>query len=197
MRAASWSTPLGLLEVRQPSDVEVREAASLLAEFYNDPHNAALLTNTIRFAPEDVEQFFADARADGGTPLFLYRDGQVVGDGDFRNIAGNAAELALLIGPRPLQGIGLGRRFATLALAVGFEALPIERVYVVIRPENGASLRMFAALGFVRDDAPAARAYAEEDDDVCLSVGKEEFLSREAASLLEIRRGHDVERDPA
>jgi RimJ/RimL family protein N-acetyltransferase len=187
--AARWSTPLGVLRIAEPTDTEVRAAAGLLADFYNDPHNAALLTNTIRFEPEDVVQFVADARAEGTRPIFLYRDDALVGDGDFRNIARNAAEVAILVGPRRLQGQGLGRRFVTLALALGFERLPIERVYAVIRPENAGSLRMFGHLGFAQDDTAVARSFAEEDDDVCVSLGRSDFATRAAVALGEIHRG--------
>jgi len=59
----------------------VKHAAARLADFYNDPHNAALLTNTIRFTPDDVVQLFADARAEGTRPLLYHRGGELVGTG--------------------------------------------------------------------------------------------------------------------
>jgi hypothetical protein len=46
---------------------------------------------------------------------------------------------------------------------------------------------MFGALGFTKDDSPMARSFAEEDDDVCLSLGKTEFLAGAKEALAEIR----------
>jgi RimJ/RimL family protein N-acetyltransferase len=184
---ATWSTPQGLLTAIEPGPAEVKHAAARLADFYNDPHNAALLTNTIRFTPDDVVQLFADARAEGTRPLLYHRGGELVGDGDLRNITGTDAEIAVLLGPRALQGLGLGRRFATMTLALAYEAMGLLRVHAMIRPENVGSLRMFGALGFTKDDSPMARSFAEEDDDVCLSLGKTEFLAGAKEALAEIR----------
>jgi RimJ/RimL family protein N-acetyltransferase len=186
---ARWLTPQGALLVVEPTDAEMRQVSTALAGFYNDPHNAALLTNTVRFTPRDVVDFLRDARAAFGRPFFLYWDGELVGDGDFRNIDGTSAELALLVGPRSLQGRGLGRRFATIAMALAFLCLGLEQVYVVIRPENAASLRMFGALGFGKDAGPQARAFAEEEDEVCMSLTKAHFLDLARVPLGEIQMG--------
>ena len=185
---ARWATPKGALEVWEPSLADANAVADRLAAFYNEPHNAALLTNTIVFTPQDVVQFLTDARSDGGLPLLLARDGELVGDCDLRNIERGVAELALLIGPRALQGKGLGVLFAVMVLAIGFDALGLSQVCVVIRPQNEASLRMFGKVGFVRDEGKAARAYAEEDDDVCLSIKRDDFFSRHARGIGEIER---------
>jgi RimJ/RimL family protein N-acetyltransferase len=185
--AAEWSTKLGTLRIEEPSRATLLAASPDLAVYYNDPENAALLGNSVVFSASEVLQFWADAAAEGGRPFLLWRDGVLVGDGDYRNVSGGAAELALLIGPRSAQGVGLGGHFVLMLLALGFEALRLEEVYVAIRPTNVGSLRLFERTGFVRDDGPAARFYAEEEDDVCLRLGKPEFGVRHAASLREIQ----------
>jgi RimJ/RimL family protein N-acetyltransferase len=183
---ARWATPIGRLRIAEPDADSLALAAGALARFYNEPRNAALLSNTLVFSPADVLQYWADAADDGSRAFLLSCDGELVGDADFRNVGGGAAELAILIGPPGLQGRGLGGRFLLMLLALGAEALRLDRIYVAIRPENEASLRLFARAGFTRDDTPTARAYAEEDDDVCLVLLRDELRSRHAALLSEI-----------
>jgi len=173
---ARWATAHGELSIVEPRPRELRKASRALADFYNDPHNAALLCNTIIFSPDDVSDFWRDAANDGGRGFLLACDGTLVGDADFRKIGGGAAELALLIGSRERQGRGLGRSFTSMLLVVGFTALGLEHVYVAIRPQNAASLRLFERAGFTRDEGTLARAFAEEDDDVCMSLSKGVFL---------------------
>jgi RimJ/RimL family protein N-acetyltransferase len=163
-------------------------AAAELAGFYNDPHNAALLSNTVQLSADDVVQLWREAADDGARAFLLWRGGTLVGDCDFRHVAEGAAEVAILIGPTHLQGMGLGRRFAVMQLALGFDELGLERAYVAIRPFNAASLRLFGGIGFVRDDTPAGRAYAEDEDDVCMVLDRGTFVARHADALAEIER---------
>ncbi len=159
--------------MHEPSKDELAAASALLAAFYNDPHNAALMSNTVRFTAPEVVQLWRDAARDGARLFLLSVDGVVVGDADFRHVDGRSAELAILIGPRERQGQGLGARFVALLLRLGFADLGLDRVHVAIRPGNSASLRLFARAGFLRDDSPEGRAYAEEDDDVCMVLRRE------------------------
>ncbi len=121
-----------------------------------------------------------------GGRSWLSVDGAVVGDCDFRHIEQGDAEFAILVGPRAAQGHGLGTRFATLALAVAFGPLALRRVYASIRPENAGSLRMFAKVGYRVDASPSARRFAEEADDVCMSIDAATFGSTHAARATEI-----------
>ncbi len=180
---ARWPSPLGLLRIAEPTPRELDEASRELSPFYNDPKNAALLGNTVRFTPAEVVQLWRDARKNGDRPFLFYRDDALVGDGDFRQRDGDAAEMAILIGPHSQQGLGLGRRFALMLLLVAFERLGLSRVYVAIRPENSGSIRLFERTGFVRDETPAGRAFAEADDDVCMVLPKGVLFARHADAL--------------
>ncbi len=173
--SARRASRLGLLEVREPLGGELASAASVLADFYNDPYNSALICNTIHFAPSDVVDVWREMEAEPARAVLLFRDGVLVGDAAFRHLGAGVAEVGVLIGPRALQGQGLGRRFLLMVLALGFEELALERLYAAIRPENEPSLRLFARVGFVRDDTEAARAYSESPDEVCMRLDAASF----------------------
>jgi len=178
MTAGRWQAQAeGALRVSEPTAADVAAVAPRLAAFYNEPHNKRLLANTVDLTAADVAEFHAQVRADGGRTLLLWRDDQLMGDADFRHVDPGAgtAEFAILIGDRGAQGQGLGTRFATMAHALAFAALPLARVYVSIVAGNEASLRLFHKLGYERDDSPAARAGADEASDVTLSVAPAAF----------------------
>jgi RimJ/RimL family protein N-acetyltransferase len=170
-----WITDVGRLELVEPTEKEVHEHAPALADFYNEPSNRALLTNTQEFTAVDVVEQFAEMRAHGGRPFLLKVEGGVVGDCDFRNVEGRAAEYAIMIGPRGSQAKGLGTRFSVMLLALAFERLGLDHVYASVRPNNVGSLRMLEKAGYVLDTSPAARRYAEEPDDVCVSIDAATF----------------------
>jgi hypothetical protein len=50
-----------------------------------------------------------------------------------------------------------------------------------------ASRRVFEKLGYRVDDSPAARAYADEPDDITLVVERAAFEAHHAAALAQIR----------
>jgi RimJ/RimL family protein N-acetyltransferase len=93
------------------------------------------------------------------------------------------------VGPREAQGIGLGARFLAMLLTLGFGELALERVFVAIRPQNASSLRLFERAGFLRDESPTGRSYAEEDDDVCMTIARADFRARHAETIVEIEVG--------
>ena len=71
-----------------------------------------------------------------------------------------------------------------LRLAVmlhAFRVLDLAQIYASILPANTVSLRLFARLGYLPDDSPVARAFADEPDDVALAVTRARFESTAAA----------------
>ena len=183
-----WREDEPALRIGEPSADEVKAVASRLAAFYNEPHNKRLLANTVDLTPEDVAAFHAQVRAAGGRTLLLWRGDQLMGDADFRHVdlRAGTAEFAILIGERAAQGQGLGTRFATLAHALAFAALPLARLYVSIVAGNVGSLRLFEKLGYRPDDSPAARACADDPTDVTLSVTPAVFRAARAQDLAAI-----------
>jgi ribosomal-protein-alanine N-acetyltransferase len=175
-----WNAADGQLCAREPSLAEVDAAAGQLAAWYNEEHNRAMMSNTVEMDTADVREHFATVGQEGGRTFLLYFDGRLLGDADLRHVDPEArtAEFAILIGERSVQGRGFGTRFALILHALAFEKLGLDRIYVSIIPANSGSLRLFEKLGYQRDDSPAARAYIDEDDDVTMSFGRDEFLRR-------------------
>jgi RimJ/RimL family protein N-acetyltransferase len=176
-----------VLAAIEPTPDEVSAAAEELASAYNEPHNRAMIANTTDFTPDDVAEHFATMRAEGARPFLLHRDGVLMGDADLRHVARGRAEFALLIASRASQGKGLGTRFALMLHAFAFRALAIERMYVTIVPENVASLRVFAKLGYTEDASDEARAFTDDARDVSMSLTHREFERAYGETLRAVR----------
>jgi RimJ/RimL family protein N-acetyltransferase len=182
-----WSGAHGVLVAVEPTLEEVRARARELRVAYNDPHNSRMMANTIDFSEEDVVANFEQMAEEGARQFFLYEGASFAGDADIRNIAGGAAELAILIAARSTQGKGLGTRFATLLHVFAFRGLVLERLYVTILPENAASRRLFEKVGYTIDTSPEARAYADDRRDVSMSITRSDFERAHPAAMAEVR----------
>jgi RimJ/RimL family protein N-acetyltransferase len=182
-----WPTPAGTLAAEEPTCEEIARRAREIADAYNDPHNSAMMANTIRFTEADVVANYEAMAAEGARQFFLYDGASFAGDADLRNIGDGAAELAILIAARESQGKGMGTRFAALLHVVAFRELRVERVYVTILPENAASRRMFEKIGHTTDDSARARAFADDPRDVSLSIGRADFERTNPAASREVK----------
>lgn len=158
--------------------LETRDAApyaETLAAAYNHPMNAPLLGNTETMTAADVVEHFAEI----AHPFVLLRDGALAGDGDLRNVRGDACEFAFLICDPDAQGRGLGTRFAQMVHVAAF-ALGLEQIFASIVPANVASRRVFDKLGYaVVDD----RAWADEPDDIVMAIDRATFARVNAAAI--------------
>jgi RimJ/RimL family protein N-acetyltransferase len=119
----------------------------------------------------------------------LFRDGTLAGDADLRGVAtgAGAAEFAFMIAAPSEQGRGLGTKFAVMVHAFAFARLGVHRMYVSIIPDNVASRRVFEKMGYAIDDDAAARAFAEQPDDIVMSIAKDAFERAHEAALAKIR----------
>ena len=176
--SVSWNATDGRLVAREPTAAEVDAAAAQLAAWYNEEHNRAMMSNTVVMDTADVREHFAAVGKAGGRTFLLYLDGRLMGDADLRHVDRKArtGEFAILIGERNVQGRGFGTRFALILHALAFAKLELDLIYVSIIPANRGSLRLFEKLGYQKDDSPAARSYIDEDDDVTMSFGRDDFL---------------------
>jgi RimJ/RimL family protein N-acetyltransferase len=190
--AIEWRDGDEVLTALEPTPAEIAGASAGLAGYYNDPHNRALMgQDGDPFTAASVARYYESFRAKGGRPFLLRLGGAeagvLVGDGDLRNIDAHAAEVAILIGDRAVQGRGLGTRCVTMLHAFAFEILGLERLYISVLPTNPASRRLFERLGHQIDDSPAARKLVDDESDLTLSVSRAQFEQRAAASLAQIR----------
>jgi RimJ/RimL family protein N-acetyltransferase len=183
----AWSTPAGELVAIEPHPDELAHHAAALAAAYNDPHNAPLLGHTDAMTADDVIDHYASVAADGGRNFLVVRDGALVADADLRHVGGGAAEFAFLVTTVTAQGQGLGTRIATMIHAFGFALLGLDRIYASIVPGNVASRRVFDKLGYVVDDSPMARAYADEPGDITMALERTAFERSHVAQMAEIR----------
>jgi RimJ/RimL family protein N-acetyltransferase len=170
----------------EPTRDQVATHASQLAIAYNEPRNAELLGHTQTMTDDDVIAHYAELAADGGHPFLLFRDGQLSGDGDLRGLGAGAAEFAFLIADPGAQGKGLGTRFATMLCTAGFARLGLERIYASIVPANTASRRVFEKLGYALDDSRLARDYAEDPNDIVMSIDRATFERVNADAIAHI-----------
>jgi RimJ/RimL family protein N-acetyltransferase len=173
----------GHLRVFEPTLAEITAAAPALATFYNDSHNAAMMTNTRELTVDEVVATFESLRAAGGRHFLLEQDGVLMGDADFRNVLGTEAEFAILVGHRAAQSRGLGTRYAAMIHLAGMRVFGFERVYAVVIPANIASRRMLEKLGYEADTSAHAARFAEEEHDVVMSLDWARF-ERAHADLL-------------
>jgi RimJ/RimL family protein N-acetyltransferase len=171
----AWPSPGEPLVALEPSPAEVEAHAEALAAGYNDPHNRAMMAHSATMSAAEVVEHYASLAAAGGRPFLLFEGEALAGDADLRRIEGGRAELAILVAARAAQGRGLGTRFGIMLHGFAFRALGLDRVYVTIVPANAASRRLFEKLGYQPDTSPAARAYADEDTDVSMSLARVDF----------------------
>jgi len=186
-----WSVELkqgqDWLRVHEPERAEVQAFAPLLAAFYNDRHNAAMMTNTCGFTADDVAAWYEGSRAKGDRLFLLEQDGELIGDADFRNIAGAEAEFAILIGRRSRQNRGLGTRFAALMHVAALRAFGFARVYATVIPDNLPSRRVLEKLGYRLDASLEARRFAETDEELVMSLDLAEFEQSHADLFHRVR----------
>jgi RimJ/RimL family protein N-acetyltransferase len=183
----AWSTDVGTLVAEEPRLADVTAHAAVLAAAYNDPQNARLMGHPEPFGEADVVEHYASLLTEGARPFLFYREGKLVGDADLRGMRDGAAEFAFLIAARDQQGRGLGTKLAVMVHAFAFTTLGLERVFVSVAPQNSASRRVFEKLGYVDDDGPEARSFADEPSDLTMVLERATFIEAFAAGLDQLR----------
>lgn len=160
-----------------PTAAQLRAYAPTLAAAYNEPAHAALLGNTEVFRADDVITHFATMRGEGNVPVLVFVDDDFVGDADFRNfsLACGHAEFAFLVAAPSAQGRGLGTEMARGLHRWAFATLGLQAVVASVAPENAASLRVFAKLGYVSAPSAVRAVFAEVETDDVLCVTASEF----------------------
>lgn len=184
-----WDTDAGALLALEPTPAEIAAHSAALSVGYNDPANAELMGHAQLISAVEVIESYADSIAAGMRAFLLFVDGAFAGDGDLRNVRGTTAEFAFMIAAPTAQGKGLGTKFALMIHAFGFVTLGLSRIYASVVPHNVASRRVFEKLGYVVDDSPEGRAYAEEPGDITLALDRATFLAAHSAAIAQLRIG--------
>jgi RimJ/RimL family protein N-acetyltransferase len=169
-----WIIESGDLVAAEPAAQEIAARAEAMSAIYNESRE--LMANEGEMSPEDVVEWYADLRAEGGRPFFLYIRGELAGDADLRalDLKIGEGEFAIVLGGAA-KGQGFGTRFASMVHAFAFHQLGLERLRVSIVPANKPSLRLFEKLGYLPDDSPAARALVDDESDLTLSLERSRF----------------------
>jgi len=166
---------------------DVRAHAVELARGYNHPKNAELMGHLEPLSAKDVVLHYQALLDEGAQPFLLYLGRDLVGDADIRGVRDGAAEFAFMIAAPEQQGKGLGTKFALMVHAYAFATLGLTRVYASIVAQNHASRRVFEKLGYQLDNAPEARSFADDTEDVTLRLDRASFEQRNAAELAQLR----------
>lgn len=185
--SATWAGAHGLLRVFEPTAAEMAAAAPALCAHYNEPYNRSMLDHAEELSEADVLDHLESLQTGAGHPFLLEREGDLVGDGDLRNVDGRVAECAVLVGDRAVQGRGLGTRFGVMIHALAFGPFALERVYCSIIPSNLPSQRLFEKLGYLPDTSPEARAYVDEPTDLTYSLDRARFSQLHGSALADIQ----------
>lgn len=168
----------------EPGDVAAHAGA--LCDWYNLPENAALMGNTAVMTTADVLEYWAERPARRARGFLLFADDALVGDAELRNIVDGRGEFSLMIGALATQGRGFGGTFAAMVHVFAFRILGLERVYVQPLPENVRVQRLERRLGYSLDDSPEARAFADDDRAITMSIDRAAFEANNAEAWREV-----------
>lgn len=182
----TWATLADRLEAVEVAARDVEPYAAQLAAWYDEPHNRAMMTNAGGLTARDVLDSFTELIQSGGRAFLLFRDGQLMGDADFRHIGATEAEFAIMIGARSEQGLGLGTRFSVMLHKFAFCVLALDVAYLSIVPANIAGRRCYEKVGYVEDASCSASRYADHAGDVTMSMTRAQFERTHGHALARI-----------
>ena len=165
----------GHLSIVEPTDAEVLAHAAHLSSWYSHPENMRLMAATEPMTEDEVIDFYRDGRASGSRMFLIFDRGELVGDADFREIRGERAEFAILIGPPTHKGRGIGTGATSAMHHFGFLHLGFRRVVLSVSKHNEAALRLYRKVGYHVDTSKDAADSSDHHDDVTMSVTPERF----------------------
>jgi RimJ/RimL family protein N-acetyltransferase len=184
--AVTWTRSDGTYVAIEPSAADVAEHADTLRDWYNLAANAAMMGNTAEMSRDDVLDYWAATGERRARGFLLFKGDELVGDAELRNIADGRAEFSIMIGALHTQGRGLGATFTAMLHVLAFRTLGVNRIYVQPLPENERVQRMELRLGYERDDSPEAKAFADDDRAITMSIGRDRFAEANAAAWREV-----------
>jgi len=70
--------------------------------------------------------------------------------------------------------------------AAALQVMGFERIYSVVIPQNIASRRMLEKLGYQVDQSPRAASFADDEDDIAMSIDRVQFERAHADLLTQV-----------
>lgn len=132
---------------------------------------------------ESIQSFLAQAATSdrpGISVRFEMDPHGPIGCGGLRNFEQNTAEVSIVIGMPALWGQGLGAEALELLLDLGFDEIGLESIWLVVRTDNEAGVKMFRKAGFdveehlvaavVIDDIPRDKYKMRLNKSACLAL---------------------------
>jgi len=159
----------------EPTSELVADHAETLRDWYNTPANAEMMGNTVAMTTDDVLEYWSGVGERKARGFLLFVGDALAGDAELRNITARTAEFSLMIGALAEQGRGLGGTFAAMVHVFAFRVLGLDRIYVQPKPENVRVQRMERRMGYELDDSPEARALADDERDLTMSITRATF----------------------
>lgn len=170
----------------EPDAELVSKHAATLRDWYNVPANASMMGNTVEMSRDDVLEYWAGVQERKARGFLLFLDDSLCGDAELRNVECGRAEFSIMIGPLGQQGRGLGGTFAMMLHVFAFRVLGLDRVYVQPKPENVRVRRLEQRLGYELDSSPEARAFADDDEAITMSITRPAFEEKNASAISDV-----------
>lgn len=132
---------------------------------------------------ESIQSFLAQAATSdrpGISVRFELDSHGPVGCGGLRNFEGDSAEISIVIGIPALWGQGLGAEALGLLLDFGFGELALESIWLIVRTDNAAAVKLFRQYGFEVEEHLVAAVTIDgtAHDKFRMRVSKAEYLTR-------------------
>ena len=125
--------------------------ADLLLAWANDPETRAASFHPGRIEPDEHRGWLAARLASLSTVLWIGElDGRPVGQVRLELEPDGVAEVGISVAPEA-RGRGVGRRLLGAAVSEASRTLPVTAFLARVRPDNGRSLALFRAAGFLDD----------------------------------------------
>jgi len=137
-----------LILLRPVSDADL----PILNRWDSDPIIAGLMGR--RFDLRPAEEWLRSLRQSGHVRAWMIeREGRTIGEVELAQInhRSGTAELRICIGEESFRGQGLGRAALAATLAVAFDAMRLQQVYLRVFETNERAIRLYESMGFRRE----------------------------------------------
>lgn len=167
----------------------------LINRWRNDPEIINLLGNNFLYISRDVddawfEQYLQNRDKAKRFAIIDEANNCMVGTTQLTGIhaINQSAEFSIAIGERRYWNKGVGQIASRMVLAHGFCDLNLYRIYLTALVRNTRAIHLYEKIGFVQEGVLRGSVYKQGifEDQVIMSILKEEYFSSSAANLRQI-----------